>query len=67
MQDRRQTMKSFTWEPKHGDELSACPYCTHWHVLFEVEDLTDIAPGFTNVTIREWHEADCYIWNETDT
>lgn len=64
---RRMTMRSFTWEPSDGDEVSACPDCAHWHMLFEVEDLDHIAPAVTHVTVREWHEADCPIWNEAET
>lgn len=62
-ENRRHTMRSFTWEPKNGDEISSCPDCTHWHALFEVED--DGGVG-SFVTVREWHEAECPVWNEND-
>ena len=51
-------MRSFVWEPTHGDELSACPDCAHWHALFDYDEATD------TLSLREWHEADCSCWSE---
>jgi hypothetical protein len=61
---RRQTMRSFTWTPSNDDEISSCPDCTHWHALFEVEEIQEV--GATVVTVREWHEVDCPIWTEAN-
>lgn len=63
--NRRQSMRSFTWELADGDEVSNCPDCEHWHLFFEVDDDPENT-GFITFTVREWHEADCPIWNESD-
>jgi hypothetical protein len=50
--------------PRLGLTTRPCPDCTHWHALFEVEEIQEV--GATVVTVREWHEVDCPIWTEAN-
>lgn len=57
---RDQTMRSFTWEPVDGDELSDCPHCECWHALFQYDEYEQ------RISIREWHESGCPVWEGRD-
>lgn len=57
----RRQVRSFVWEAADGDEISACNDCRFWHVQVVLTG----DPGYETTYIREWHEADCMIWQES--
>lgn len=57
----RGNVRSFVWTPENGDEITACNDCRFWHASVSME--TD-EYGISDVEIREWHEADCPVFDD---
>ena len=61
---RRGTMRSFAWKLDDGEEISPCPDCASWHA--RVEDVSVDGDYGAELWLREWHEADCPVWQSED-
>lgn len=56
--DPYRKLKSLVWQPVHGQRISECS-CPNWHLVWLVNE-------WDSAYIREWHDADCTVIDETE-